>query len=88
MFTDTPHYAFPGGSHGSFCVHCNHGQITVGAGPLPEELEPADAPAKGVLTPVVPVGRTVSPARTEDEPAEKDAYDRAAFLTIQNPPAF
>ena len=41
-FTDTPQYAFPDGSHGGFWVHCDHGQITVGAGPLPTALEPAD----------------------------------------------
>ncbi len=36
-FTDTPAYAFPDASHGGFWVHVNHGQITVGAGPLPTE---------------------------------------------------
>ena len=60
-------------------MHCNHGQITVGAGPLPQELEPADSLLKGKYTPVVPVGRTVNAAMTEDEKAEQAAYSKAAF---------
>ena len=78
-FTDTPRYAFPDGSHGGFWVHCEHGQVTVGAGPLPKELEPADSLLKGPYTPVVPVGRTVNAAMTEDEKAEQGAYSKAAF---------
>ena len=78
-FTDTPGYAFPDGSHGGFWVHCNHGQITVGAGPLPKALEPADALTKGMYTPVVPVGRTVNAAMTDEEKEEQAKYGRAAF---------
>jgi hypothetical protein len=78
-FTDTPRYAFPDGSHGGFWVHCDHGQITVGAGPLPKELEPADTLTKGVYTPVVPVGRTVNRGMTEADEVELEAYRKAAF---------
>jgi|TARA_Y100000310_G_scaffold281529_4_gene302051 hypothetical protein len=78
-FTDTPRYAFPDGSHGGFWVHCNYGQITVGAGALPKELEPADFLTKGIYTPVVPVGRTVNAAMTETEKAEQGTYSAAAF---------
>ena len=78
-FTDTPRYAFPDGSHGGFWVHCNHGAITVGAGPLPAELEPADRLTKGVYTPVVPVGRTVNAAMTPEEQEEQVTYGKAAF---------
>ena len=78
-FTHTPSYAFPDGSHGGFWVHVNHGQITVGAGPLPVELEPADGLTKGMYTPVVPVGRTVNMAMTEAEKAGQAAYSKAAF---------
>ncbi|MEE8398330.1 MAG: hypothetical protein V3S89_04940 [Desulfobacterales bacterium] len=78
-FGEGPHYAFPDGSHGGFWVHCNHGQITVGAGPLPREREPADKLTKGVYIPVVPIGRTVNRAMTEGEQAEKAEYDKTAF---------
>ncbi|MDA0791697.1 MAG: hypothetical protein O2780_19850 [Proteobacteria bacterium] len=78
-FTDTPKYAFPDGSHGGFWVHCNHGSVTVGAGPLPKELEPADTLTKGAYTPVVPVGRTVNAAMTDEEKQEQEAYSKAAF---------
>lgn len=78
-FTDTPRYAFPDGSHGGFWVHCSHGQITVGAGPLPKELEPADFLTKGMYTPVVPVGRTVNAAMTDEEKTEQAAYSATAF---------
>jgi len=40
QFTQTPQYAFPDGSDGGFWVRCSYGQITVGAGPLPKELNP------------------------------------------------
>ena len=78
-FTDTPHYAFPDGTSGGFWVRCDHGHVTVGAGPLPEELEPADSLLKGPYTPVVPVGRTVNAAMTDEEKAEQAAYLKAAF---------
>lgn len=78
-FTDTPRYAFPDGSHGGFWVRCENGQVTVGSGPLPKELEPADALTKGFYAPVVPVGRTVNVAMTAAEKAEQAAYSKAAF---------
>ncbi len=78
-FTDTPRYAFPDGAHAGFWVHCNHGQITVGGGPLPKELEPADGLTKGLYTPVVPVGRTVNAAMTEADKEEQGVYSAAAF---------
>lgn len=78
-FTDTPRYAFPDGAHGGFWVRCSQGQITVGAGPLPAALEPADALTKGMYTPIVPVGRTVVAAMNDDEKAEQEAYSSAAF---------
>ena len=78
-FTDTPAYAFPDGSHGGFWVHVNHGQITVGAGPLPAEFEPADHLTKGLYTPVVPVGRTVNVAMTDADKAEQATYSKTAF---------
>ena len=78
-FTDTPGYAFPDGSHGGFWVHCDHGLVTVGAGPLPEALEPADHLTKGIYTPVVPVGRTVNAAMTEADQEEHTAYSAVVF---------
>jgi hypothetical protein len=78
-FTDTPSYAFPDGSHGGFWVHLEYGQITVGAGPLPKELEPADRLTKGLYTPVVPIGRTVTAAMSDDETEEQTEYSKAAF---------
>ncbi|MFP6824367.1 MAG: hypothetical protein VB915_11215 [Pseudomonadales bacterium] len=78
-FTDTPGYAFPDGSHGGFWVHCDHGHISVGAGPLPKALEPADALTKGMYTPVVPVGRTVNAAMTNEEKEEQATYAKTAF---------
>ena len=78
-FTETPAYAFPDGSHGGFWVRCDHGKLTVGAGPLPEALEPADGLTKGAYTPVVPVGRTVNAAMTEDDLAAQTLYQKQAF---------
>jgi len=78
-FTQTPKYAFPDGSHGGFWVNVNYGQITVGAGPLPSEYEPADALTLGEYTPVVPVGRTVNRAMTEAEIEDQKTYSKAAF---------
>lgn len=78
-FTDTPAYAFPDGAHGGFWVRCDHGEVTVGAGPLPESLAPADALTLGKYTPVVPVGRTVNALMTEAEQAAQAAYSKAAF---------
>ncbi len=78
-FTDAPAYAFPDGSHGGFWVRCVKGQVTIGAGPLPTEFEPADLLTKGMYTPVVPVGRTVNAAMTDEEKAEQADYSAAAF---------
>ena len=78
-FTDTPGYAFPDGSHGGFWVHCDRGNVTVGAGPLPKELEPADTLTLGMYTPVVPVGRTVNAAMTEEEQQQQADYSKSAF---------
>ena len=78
-FTDTPRYAFPNGAHGGFWVRCDHGEVTVGAGPLPEELQPADALTKGIYTPVVPVGRTVNAAMTDSDKEEQGQYSKLAF---------
>ena len=78
-FTDTPSYAFPDGSHGGLWVLCDHGEITVGAGPLPEELEPADMLNKGKYAPVVPVSRTVNGAMTDDERFQQAEYSKIAF---------
>lgn len=78
-FGNGPKYAFPDGSSGGFWAHCDHGRITVGAGPLPREFEPADGLTKGVYTPVVPLGRTVNVAMTEEEQAEQAEYNKSAF---------
>lgn len=83
-FTDTPEYAFPDGRHGGFWVRCDHGSITVGAGPLPADLEPADMLTKGSYTPVVPVGRTVNAAMTDEDLAEQKRYQREAFSPASN----
>ncbi len=78
-FTNTPAYAFPDGTHGGFWVNCNRGHLTVGAGPLPAEYGPADMLTKGAYTPVVPIGRTVNVAMTDEDLAELDTYRKAAF---------
>lgn len=78
-FTDTPRYAFPDGAHGGFWIRCDHGEVTVGAGPLPDALQPADTLTKGVYAPVVPVGRTVNAAMTDADKAEQGKYSKMAF---------
>lgn len=78
-FTDTPRYAFPDGARGGFWIRCDHGEVTVGAGPLPDALHPADALTKGVYTPVVPVGRTVNAAMTDADKEEQGKYSKMAF---------
>lgn len=78
-FTDTPRYAFPNGDHGGFWVRCERGLVTVGAGPLPEALAPADGLTKGPYALAVPVGRTVEAAMTDEEKAQKADYSQAAF---------
>ncbi|NKB98692.1 MAG: hypothetical protein GKR90_09410 [Pseudomonadales bacterium] len=78
-FTETPPYAFPNGEHGGFWVHCEQGSLTVGAGPLPDRLEPADMLTKGCYTPVVPVGRTVNAAMDQDAMSAQKQYSKLAF---------
>lgn len=78
-FTHTPNYAFPDGSHGGFWVRCRRGKLTVGAGPLPEDSQPADMLTKAMYAPVVPVGRTVVANMTDTEKEAQEAYQRVAF---------
>jgi hypothetical protein len=79
VFTDTPGYAFPDGSYGGFWVRCDRGNVTVGAGPLPEALQPADLQGRGLYTPVVPAGRTVNAALTEEEQQQLEEYSKVAL---------
>lgn len=83
-FINTPSYAFPDGAHGGFWVRCDHGKLTVGAGPLPKDLEPADYLTKGDYTPIIPVGRTVLSAMTDEELAEQEAYRKTAFRFLKD----
>lgn len=83
-FTHTPKYAFPDGSHGGFWVKCDHGLLTVGAGPLPQEHAPADMLTKGMYVPVVPVGRTVNVALTEEDKQAQAEYSKTAFAKDAN----
>lgn len=78
-FTDTPLYAFPDASHGGFWVRCDRGEFVVEAGPLPDSFAPADHLTLGSYAAVVPVGRTVERAMTEDDRALRDAYVKTAF---------
>ncbi|MEM7080830.1 MAG: hypothetical protein AAF513_19600 [Pseudomonadota bacterium] len=78
-FTHTPAYAFPDGEHGGFWVHCDHGRITVGAGPMPEHYAPADMYTLGEYTPIVPVGRTVNASMNQVDLDEQEAYRKRAF---------
>ena len=78
-FTHTPKYAFPDGSHGGFWVRCRHGKLTVGAGPLPEDSQPADLLTKGMYARVVPVGRTVNASMTDAEREAVNSYSQKAF---------
>jgi len=78
-FSDTPGYAFPDGGNGGFWIRCDRGAVTVGSGPLPEALQPADTLTKGIYTPVVPVGRTVNAAMTDSDKAEQAEYSKTAF---------
>ncbi len=77
-FTETPAYAFPDGRHGGFWVQAKHGQIIVGAGPLPADMQP-DALTKGPYSRVIAVGRTVEAALTDAEKEQKNAYVKTAF---------
>ena len=79
VFTGTPRFAFPNGEDSGFWVHCSHGEVTIGAGRLPTNLQPADSILVGPYTAVVPVGRTVNAAMTDEEKAEQAAYSKAAF---------
>ena len=98
-FTETPRYAFPDGSHGGFWVRCDHGAITVGAGPLPEELGPADGLTKGPYSRVdsgrphrgrgYDRGRTQAARRLREDrlPAGRGrAAARAAEFAVQEGP--
>lgn len=79
QFTQTPRYAFPDGSDGGFWVRCARGHVTVGAGPLPAALAPADMLNYGSILPVYPVGRTVNAVMTDDDKAEQAEYRKVAF---------
>lgn len=78
-FTETPRYAFPDGAHGGFWVAVEHGRVTVGAGPLPADRQPADGLTRGPYGRVIPVGRTVEAALTDAERGAKDGYSKLAF---------
>ncbi|MYD43387.1 MAG: hypothetical protein F4W90_05795 [Gammaproteobacteria bacterium] len=78
-FTHTPRYAFPDGSHGGFWVRCRQGKLIVGAGPLPEDSQPADMLTLAMYNAVIPVGRTVNANMTEEEREEQNAYTQQAF---------
>lgn len=78
-FTNTPAWAFPDGSHGGFWVHCDHGQISVGAGALPEALGPADTLTEGPYAAIVPVGRTVNASLSDEDKEVLAAYQKAAL---------
>lgn len=82
-FVETPRYAFPDGAHGGFWVAAEHGRVTVGAGPLPADRQPADSLTRGSYGRVIPVGRTVEAALTDAERTAKDGYSKLAF----SPPA-
>lgn len=78
-FSHTPAYAFPDGSNGGFWVSCKFGELTVGAGPVPEELGEPDFLTSAMYTPVVPVGRTVNASMTDEEKKESEEYGKTAF---------
>ena len=83
-FINTPAYAFPDGSHGGFWARFDHGEVAVGAGPLPDDLGPADQLTKGEYVPVVPVGRTVNASMTEEDQTEQKAYSKEAFIADED----
>ena len=70
---------FPDGSDAGFWVRCFNGLITVGAGPLPEMMGPADALTLGMYTPVVPIGRSVNIGASEADKLEQEAYISTAL---------
>lgn len=82
VFTDPPAFAFPGGEDSGFWVHCSHGEITVGYGRSPAELGTPDYMNELLYTPIVPVGRTVNAAMTDDDKAGQGAYSAAALAGI------
>ena len=53
--------------------------MTVGLGVLPEELGNPDCYRQMLYTPVVPVGRTVNAAMTEEDKEGQAAYSKVAF---------
>ena len=79
MFTDGPRFVFPDGADSGFWVVCNYGEMSVGFGWLPKSYGPADYLNVGLFTPVLPLGRTVKAAMTEEENAEQGVYAAAAF---------
>jgi hypothetical protein len=78
-FTDGPKYAFPNGEPGGFWVKVSYGEVTVGSGVLPKDMEPADHLSFGLYDPIINVGRTVNPAMNEADLASQNKYREAAF---------
>ena len=78
-FENPPLFAFPDGATAGFWIRCELGEITVGYGELPERLQPADFQNRGEYVPVVPVGRTVEAAMSDDDRKEHQTYLRGAF---------
>lgn len=79
VFVRTPRYAFPDGAAGGFWVHLETGRMTIGAGPLPPALGPADALTVGDYSAIIPVGRTVNALMSETDRAQSEAYAARAF---------
>jgi hypothetical protein len=83
-FTDGPKYAFPNGEPGGFWVKVSYGEVTVGSGVLPKDMEPADHLSFGLYDPIINVGRTVNPAMNEADLASQNKYREAAFAPDPN----
>lgn len=79
VFTDPPTYVFPNGGDSGFWVVCSFGEVTVGAGPLPEEYGKPGYWNQLLYTPVVPVGRTVNALMTDADNEESAEYSGVAF---------
>ena len=86
VFTDPPAYAFPDGKASGFWVHCSYGTITVGAGYAPEALGKVGYMNQLLYAPVLPVGRTVNAAMTDDDKKSQAAYSGPAFAVKVDPP--
>ena len=78
-FINTPEYAFPDGSSGGFWARFDRGEVSVGAGVLPEGLGPADQLTLGEYVPTVPVGRTVNAVMSKEETSQQAVYSKSAF---------